>query len=91
MIEVSPRRFVKGRKNHRCDECARWIRKGHESQVATWIIDGEGFHTCRLCLRCAKWEKVYFDTLCEEEWLPGSLMEFRRESLQAYLCERDRR
>lgn len=44
-------RNVKGRKDHRCDECLRVIPKGeqHEYAKGLWEGDFSDFRTCGLC------------------------------------------
>lgn len=88
--ELQPRTIVKCRKNYQCWECCRPIRKGQQCQYGVWA-DEDGIRSQRLCLRCAKWEALYFKYCCNEEYYMGWLMDLRRDVLNSYLDERKRR
>jgi len=50
------RRIVKGRKEHKCDECLRVIEKGEEHEYAKGVWEGDfsDFRTCQTCLDMIK-------------------------------------
>ena len=49
-------RSVKGRKEHRCDECLRVIKTGERHQYAKGLWDGDflTFRTCETCIGVIK-------------------------------------
>lgn len=61
------RKIVKGRKEHRCQECLRTIVKGepHEVSKGKWEDDFETFRTCQLCLDMVN--EIGLDCYCHSE------------------------
>lgn len=47
------RKWVKTRKETRCDECYRPIHKGEKSLYHVGVLDGDLF-SCRFCRHCGK-------------------------------------
>lgn len=56
-LEMYDSKIVKGRKEHRCNECGRTLLRGESHELVTGKFDGTfvAYRTCIHCLVAVKW------------------------------------
>lgn len=71
----------KARKQHRCEECGRYILPGerYEKVVGKWEGEVSGFNTCTHCLDIRTFVKNSVPCFC---WFHGSMLDDAREAIE---------